>query len=78
MKRFLIILGALMAAGAAAYAGGLADALVEAVPTDPQPVAEPGSSLPAWVIPAVIIALLVGFAVAGDDDEDDGGPTYQL
>ena len=72
MKKFLIVLGALIVAGVSAYAGGLADALTETVPTA-EPIA-PGPSVPSWVIPAVIIAALIGVAVISEDD--DGGDPY--
>lgn len=70
MTKFWIILGTLVVAGASAYAGGLADAIVETVPTDVEPMAA-DSSLPGWVIPAAIVALLIGVAVLGDDDNEE-------
>ncbi|MEL7180822.1 MAG: hypothetical protein AAFN63_13420 [Pseudomonadota bacterium] len=70
MKKFWIVLGALIVAGVSAYAGGLADAITETVPTVAEPVAAE-SSVPGWVIPAAIIAVLIGVAVLADDDDDD-------
>ena len=71
MKKFAIVLGALVVAGVSAYAGGLADAITETVPVMAEPM-EAKPSLPSWVIPAAIIAVLVGVAVLGDDDDEDG------
>ena len=69
MKKFWVVLGALIVAGVSAYAGGLADAITETVPVMAEPMeAEP--SLPAWVIPAAIIGILIGVAVLADDDDD--------
>ena len=69
MKKFWIILGALIVAGVSAYAGGLADAITETAPVMVAP-AEPEPSLPGWVIPAAIIGILIGVAVLGGDDDD--------
>lgn len=70
MKKFWVILGALIVAGVSAYAGGLAEAITETAPVMAEPMAaEP--SLPGWVIPAAIIALLIGVAVAGSDDDEE-------
>jgi len=71
MKKFWVILGALIVAGVSAYAGGLADAITETAPVIAEPVAAE-SGMPGWVVPAVIIALLVGVAVAAGDDDEDG------
>lgn len=71
MNKFWIILGALLVAGVSAYAGGLADAITETVPMADPVAAE--SSLPSWVIPAAIIAVLIGVAVASSDDDDGDG-----
>ncbi len=71
MKKFWVILGALIVAGVSAYAGGLADAITETVPVMAEPM-EAKPSLPSWVIPAAVIALLIGVAVAASDDDDDG------
>ncbi len=51
-----------------AMAGGFlaAETEVPIVQIAPAPVAAAGS-LPGWVIPAVIVAALVGVAVASDD-----------
>ncbi|PJI91615.1 hypothetical protein BC777_0447 [Yoonia maricola] len=70
MKKFWVILGALVVAGVSAYAGGLADAITETVPVIAEPV-EADSSVPGWVIPAAIIAVLIGVAVLADDDDDE-------
>jgi hypothetical protein len=74
MNKFWIVLGALLVAGVSAYAGGLADALTETVPMA-EPVAA-GPSVPSWVIPAVIIAALIGVAVMSEDDPEDGNDPY--
>ena len=76
-KTFLIAGGALLAAGAA-YAGGLGDSIVEMVPAAPvEPMAEDnGSSIPGWVIPVAILALMVGLAASGS--EEDGGDIYDM
>lgn len=57
----------------AAYAGGLSDAITETVPMAPMDdaVASEGGSLPSWVIPAAIVAILIGVAVSSGDDDDD-------
>ncbi|KQI73159.1 hypothetical protein AN191_04545 [Loktanella sp. 5RATIMAR09] len=71
MNKFWIILGALLVAGVSAYAGGLADAITETAP-----MAEPAAtapSVPSWVIPAAIVAVLIGVVVASNDDDDDDG-----
>lgn len=47
----------------AAMAGGFADVVEEVVIVAP----EPAGSLPAWVIPALLVAGLVGLAASGDD-----------
>lgn len=73
MKVFLTIFGALTVTAVSVYAGGLSDALVETAPIVMAPD-EPSSSLPGWVIPVAVVALLAGVAVlAGDDDDDDNG-----
>lgn len=71
MKRFLIVFGALAAAAAAAHAGGLSDAIVEMTPPAPADdmVAPAEGSLPGWVIPVALLALMVGVAVSGGEDE---------
>ena len=69
MNKFWIVLGALLVAGVSAYAGGLADAITETVPMAEPMAAE--SSVPSWVIPAAIVLVLVGVAVASSDDDDE-------
>lgn len=69
MKKFAVALSALVLASGTAYAGGLAEAIEETPPVVVEPM-EPTPSLPGWVIPAAIIALLIGVAVASDDDEE--------
>ena len=69
MKKFWVILGALMVAGISAYAGGLADAITETAPVMAEPM-EADPSLPGWVIPAAIIGVLIGVAVLANDDDD--------
>ncbi len=71
MKLFFTIFGTVMVAAVAAYAGGLADAIVETAPVIMTPE-EPSGSVPSWVIPATIIAVLVGAAVLAGDDDDSG------
>lgn len=65
-----IVFGTLAAtiAGAAAWAGGLSDAIVESVP-EAMPV-EPTTGM-GWIIPVAIMVALVTLAVAGGDDDDD-------
>jgi uncharacterized membrane protein len=71
MKLFLTIFGGLMLAAVSVYAGGLSDTLVETAPGVMEPDETKGS-LPGWVIPVAVVALLAGVAVlAGDDDDDD-------
>lgn len=70
MTKFWIILSALIVAGVSAYAGGLSDAITEAAPAMAAP-ADPESSIAAWVIPVILVALLAGVALSGDDDDDD-------
>lgn len=72
MKRFLIVFGTLVAAAAAAHAGGLSDVVVEMAPPAPvEEVAPASGSIPGWVIPLAIIGLMVGLAASGSDDDDD-------
>lgn len=70
-KLLLTGAGFLCVAAVAAYAGGLADAVVEAEPVIMTPD-EPDGSLPGWVLPVALIALLVGAAALASDDDDDG------
>ncbi len=72
MKLFLTILGCASVAAVSAYAGGLADAVVETTPQVMSPN-EPSGSVPGWVVPVAIAALLVGAAVLSNDDDGDGG-----
>lgn len=74
MNKFWIILGALLVAGVSAYAGGLADAITETAPMVEPVAAE--SSVPSWLIPAAIALVLIGVAVSGGDDEEDGSDPY--
>ena len=75
MKRTLFIAGGILLAAGAAYAGGLADTIVEMTPPAPaEPMADSSGSLPSWVIPVVILGLMIGLATTGGDD--DGGSTY--
>ncbi len=66
-----IIFGSIVAslAGVAAWAGGLADAIVETVP-EAMPVETTDSST-GWIIPLLIVGALVAVAVASSDDDDD-------
>lgn len=70
MNKFWIVLGALLVAGVAAYAGGLADVITETVPMA-EPVAQE-SRLPGWLVPAAIAIVLIGVAVSANNDPDDG------
>lgn len=70
MKLFLTIFGLVAVAAVSAYAGGLADAIVESAPVQIVPD-EPDGSVPSWVVPVAIIALLAGAAVLAGDDDDD-------
>ena len=56
-------------AGAAAWAGGLADAITETVPEEVAPMAAEGSTA-GWIIPALIVGVLIAVAVSGGDDDD--------
>ncbi|MEL7180508.1 MAG: hypothetical protein AAFN63_11815 [Pseudomonadota bacterium] len=63
---------AIVFSGTAASAGGLADEIVEAPVAVADPVeAAPASSIPGWVIPVAILALIVGVVASSDDDDDD-------
>ena len=55
-----------------AIAGGFATEIVEPTITVVTPAA-PGGSLPGWVIPAVIVAALIGVAAAAEDDSATAG-----
>ena len=73
MKKIVFGTLAAIVAGAAAWAGGLSDAIVESVPQAAP--AEPTSGM-GWIIPVVIVVALVGLAAAsGDDDDDYSGPS---
>lgn len=63
---------AVVLSGTTALAGGLSDAIVETpvVVEDPVEVEPAGGSLPGWVIPAAIVALLIGIASSGSDDDN--------
>ncbi|WP_411890178.1 hypothetical protein [Yoonia sp. SDW83-1] len=69
MKLLLAGSGILIIAAVSAYAGGLADAVVETQPIVMSPD-EPSGSVPSWVIPVAIIAVLAGVAVLSGDDDD--------
>ena len=68
MKKTLLIVGGILLAAGAAYAGGLSDQIVEMTPPAPAPMADESGSLPGWVIPVAIIGLLIGIASMGSDD----------
>ena len=70
MTKFWVVLSALLVAGVAAYAGGLSDAITETVPEMTAPVAAE-SSVPTWVIPVAVLALLAGLALSSGDDEEE-------
>lgn len=69
LKIFVGAMGVTIA-GAAAWAGGLSDAIVETVPDEVMPVAAEGSAN-GWIIPVVIVGLLLAAAAAGGGDDDD-------
>jgi hypothetical protein len=71
-KMLKMIIGAIGTtfAGAAAWAGGLSDAIVETVPDEVMPMAAEGSGT-GWIIPAIIVGLLIAVAVSGDDGDGD-------
>lgn len=62
---------AVVLSGTVASAGGLSDAIVEApvIVEDPVEAAPAGGSVPGWVIPVAIVALLIGVASSSDDDD---------
>jgi hypothetical protein len=64
--------------GTAASAGGLSDQIVEApIVEDAVEVAPATGSLPGWVIPAAIVAVLIGIAASSNgssSDETDDTP----
>jgi len=70
MKKLLLSAGAIIA-GAAAYAGGLSDAITETVPEMVPPPAEPTSAT-GWIIPLVIVGALIAVAVSSGDDDEGG------
>lgn len=57
---------AITALAAPLHAGGFATEIVEPIIIEP---VEPQGSLPGWVIPAIIVAALIGVA----SQEDDSG-----
>lgn len=67
MKKVIFATIAATFAGASAWAGGLSDVIVEAVP-EAMPV-EPTSGL-GWIVPLVIVGALIAVAVAGGDDDE--------
>jgi hypothetical protein len=69
MKLFTAVLGTSTIAAISAYAGGVADAIVETAPVIMEPT-QTGSSGPSWVIPVIIIAALIGAAALSGDDGD--------
>lgn len=70
LKTALTAVTAIAFSASVASAGGLADQIVETV-EEPMEVAPAESSVPGWVIPVAIVALLIGVAASGDDDDDD-------
>lgn len=66
LTKTLIAAAAATTIAGAAMAGGFSETVEEApiVIVDPAP---PAGSLPAWVIPALLVAGLVGLAASGDD-----------
>ncbi|MDO6590495.1 hypothetical protein DS901_18025 [Loktanella sp. D2R18] len=77
MKLFTAVFGTSTVAAISAYAGGVANMIVETAPVVMEPTETVGSSAPSWVIPVIIIAALVGAAaLSGDDDDDDNGGLY--
>ncbi|MEJ8563200.1 hypothetical protein QTO30_19615 [Yoonia sp. GPGPB17] len=74
IKTGVSAIAALALTGTAVSAGGLADEIVEAPVAVEDPVAAaPASSVPGWVIPVAILALVIGVVASSDDDDDDDG-----
>ncbi|PJI92580.1 hypothetical protein BC777_1435 [Yoonia maricola] len=72
IKAGIAAISALVLTGTAASAGGLADEIVEAPVVVEDPVeAAPASSVPGWVIPVAILALVIGVVASSDNDDDD-------
>lgn len=71
MKVFLACFGTVMIAAVSAYAGGLADTVLETAPIVMTPD-QPRNSVPNWVIPVAIVALLLGAASLSGNDDDGG------
>lgn len=71
---------AIALSGTAASAGGLADQIIEApvVVEDPVDVDPVAGSLPGWVIPAAIVAVLVGVAVSSNNKSSDDDPSDEV
>jgi len=69
MLRMMVSAIGVTFAGAAAWAGGLSDAIIESVPEEVMPMAAEGSGS-GWIIPALIVGVLIAVAVAGGDDND--------
>lgn len=60
---------AVVLSGTAASAGGLANEILEAPVVVEEPVeVAPASSVPGWVIPVAILAVLIGVASSSDGD----------
>jgi phosphate/sulfate permease len=73
MKLFLTIFCTATIAALSAYAGGLGDAILETAPVVMAPDQSASGSVPSWVVPVAIIAVLVGAAVLSSDGDDSGG-----
>lgn len=65
---------AIVVSGTTASAGGLADQIMEApvVVEDPVEVA-PASSVPGWLIPVALLAVVIGIAAIGEDEAEEEG-----
>lgn len=72
MKLFTTIFGVSTVAAFSAYAGGVANMIVETAPAIMEPTDAAGSSAPSWVIPVIIIAALIGAAAMSGDDNNSG------
>lgn len=75
MKKIVLGAAAVFGSAVAAVAGGLADAITETEPMAMAEVVEQGGSIPGWVIPVGILAVLA--LAAASAGEEDGGEDYE-
>ena len=62
----------ILTTGTAVQAGGMAEQIMEApVVADPVEVAPATGSVPGWVIPVAILAVLIGVASSSDSDGEN-------